>query len=179
MVGATRARRLGEQADGVGCYVRSANGIDGFASCGPGTPVRHLTGHEALAFFRADPHEPGRPLRDDHDSLVATLVCENLTSAVGAAGRLRGVRKRVWTRLGETLQHAQTDDEAQFALEALYQHPLTGLAETRLRRAVRNGISDIDLFALLRKLHSDGSLVIPTKTGEDPVRIITTMGVTP
>jgi superfamily II DNA or RNA helicase len=179
MVDATRAKRLGEQADGVGCYVRSANGVDGFAFCGPGLAPRHLTGHEALALFRADPHEPGQPLREDHDSLVETMVRGDLTKAATASGRLRGVRKRVWTRLGEPLQPANTDDEGHLALEALYQHPLTGLAETRLRRAIRNGVSDIDLFALLGSLHSDGKLVIPTKAGEDPVRIITTMGVAP
>ncbi|MDR2380298.1 MAG: DEAD/DEAH box helicase [Bifidobacteriaceae bacterium] len=178
MVGATRARRLGEQEDGVGCYVRTAGGIDAFAFSSPNGQVSHLTGHEAIARFKADKYEPGLPLRDDHDGIVRQIITADLTAAASSSGRLRGVRKRVWARLGATLSwHTDQEHETRIALDELFQRPLTQIADTRLKRAIRNGVADADLAALVRALHNDGSLVIPSRTGKDPLRIITTMGV--
>jgi len=177
LIGATRPKRLGEQSEGVGCYVRTASGIDGFAFTDPYGNVRHLTGHEALRLFYADKQLPGLPLRDDHDALVEKMVHSDLIADANAAGRLRGIRKRVWVRLGETLPTFERDYETEIAIEALYQHPLTNIADNRLRKAIRNGASDIDLAGLVRSLHADGNLVVSTRAGDDPMRIITTMGV--
>lgn len=177
LVGATRHKRLSEQAEGVGCYVRTASGVDGYAFTDAYGNIRHLTGHEALRLFYADKLEPGLPLRDDYDALVEKMVHSDLIADANAAGRLRGVRKRVWARLGETLPTFDRDYETEIAIEALYQHPLTNMADNRLRRAIRNGISDVDLAKLVRVLHSEGNLVVSTRTGDDPLRIITTMGV--
>lgn len=179
LVDATRAKRLGEPTGGVACYVRTAGGVDGFAMADSHGNINHLTGHEALAVFRAEKLEPGLPLRQDHDELVTKIVRSDLSIVASASGRLRGVRKRVWARLGETLPLVTDQDyETQIALEALYQHPLTHLADTRLKRALRNGLADADLTALVRALNNDGNLVISTRSGEDPMHIITTMGVT-
>ena len=177
LVGATRPQRLSEQSEGVGCYVRTASGIDGYAFTDPYGNVHHLTGHEALRLFWADKHLPGLPLRQDYDALVEKIVHSDLIAATNAAGRLRGVRKRVWARLGEALPTFERNYETEIAIEALYQHPLTNIADNRLRKAIRNGVSDIDLASLVSTLHADGNLVVSTRSGDDPLRIITTMGV--
>ena len=175
MVDATRRRRVTEPDDGVVCYVRTEGGVDGFGRAKPDGSSRLLTGNEALRAFEADPHEDGATLRDDHDQLLGTLVTGPLATPAALAGRLRGVRRSIWRRLGETLQNH--DAETSAALEALYQHPLTAEADRRLRRAIRAGISDDDLATRIAALHRDGQLVIESRTGRDPVRIVSSMGV--
>jgi hypothetical protein len=69
------------------------------------------------------------------------------------------------------------DAETQAALDELFQHPLTGEAERRLRRAVRGGASNEDLATRITALHRDGQLVVGTRTGKDPIRIVSSMGV--
>ncbi|HRE02362.1 MAG TPA: C-terminal helicase domain-containing protein [Ilumatobacteraceae bacterium] len=175
LLDATRSRRASESEDGVACYVRTHSGVDGFGFAALDGTTRLLTGHEALRVFEAPPDEPGRPLRDDHDVLVRELVQGPLSAPTVLAGRLRGVRRAIWQRLGETLQ--AHDGDTSNALEALYQHPLTSEADRRLRRAIRNGISDDDLSARIAALHRDDALVVEVRTGADPVRIVSTMGV--
>ncbi|MEO7262900.1 MAG: helicase-related protein [Jatrophihabitantaceae bacterium] len=176
MVDATRSRRASETVDGVACYVRTETGVDGFGFASPTGEMRLLTGHEALRAFEAPPGEEGQPLREDHDPLLTSLVRGPLAAPSALAGRLRGVRRSIWNRLGETLNsHNAATSEA---LEALYQHPLSADAERRLRRAIRNGINDNDLATRLAALHRDAALVLETRTGRDPVRIVSSMGVT-
>lgn len=176
LVDATRSRRASETVDGVACYVRTEAGVDGFGFASSEGELRLLTGHEALRVFEAPPGEEGRPLRNDHDALLGALVRGPLATPSALAGRLRGVRRSVWNRLGETLNNH--DAATSEALEALYQHPLTAEADRRLRRAIRNGISDADLATRIAALHRDDGLVIQTRTGRDPVRIVSSMGVT-
>lgn len=175
LVDATRSRRASENDEGVACYVRTQAGVDGFGFAAVDGTTRLLTGHEALKVFEAPPDEPGKLLRYDHDALVQSLVQGPLSAPTVLAGRLRGVRRAIWQRLGETLQNHDADTSE--ALDALYQHPLTSEAERRLRRAIRNGISDDDLVARVAALHRDQALVIEVRTGSDPVRIVSTMGV--
>jgi superfamily II DNA or RNA helicase len=175
LVDATRSRRASEASGGVACYVRTQSGIDGFGFAADDGSTRLLTGHEALRVFEAPADEPGKPLRDDHDDLVRSLVTDALSTPIVLAGRLRGIRRAIWQRLGETLQSHDSDTSE--ALDALYQHPLTADADRRLRRAIRNGISDDDLAARISALHRDAALVVELRTGQDPVRIVSTMGV--
>lgn len=175
LIDATRSRRASETEDGVACFVRTQSGVDGFAFAAADGTTRLLTGHEALRVFEAAPDEPGRTLRADHDLLVQSLIRGPLSTPTVLAGRLRGVRRAIWQRLGETLQDHDADTSE--ALDALYQHPLTTEAERRLRRAIRNGISDEDLAARVAAMHRDQALVIEIRTGQDPVRIVSTMGV--
>lgn len=176
MVSATRARRLTDDSSTVICYVRTESGIDGFGAAGPAAEaMRLLTGHEALRAFEAQPEELGLPHDDDHDELVATLVRGPLSSPSRIAGRLRGVRRTVWHRLGEQLHDHDADTAA--ALDALFQHPLTAEADRRLRRAIRNGASDQELAARVSALFRDDQLVISTRGNRDPVRIVSSMGV--
>jgi hypothetical protein len=107
--------------------------------------------------------------------LVQSLIYGPLSAPTVLAGRLRGVRRAIWQRLGETLRDHDADTSE--ALDALYQHPLTSEAERRLRRAIRNGVNDDDLAARIAALYRDGALVIEVRTGQDPVRIVSTMGV--
>lgn len=175
MISATRARRLSDTGDGVICYVRTESGIDGFGTATTDGQTRLLTGHEVLRAFEATPDEHGLEHSDDHDSLLETLVRGDLANPHMTAGRPRGVRRTLWNRLSGTLNNHAADTE--LALEALYQHPLLKDAEHRLRRAIRAGTTDEDLLALITALHSDGQLVIATRTGKDPIRIVSSMGV--
>lgn len=175
MIDATRKRRLSDIDDGVVCFVRTASGIDGFGLAAPDGATRLLSGNEALRVFEATPEELGLELRDDHERLLAGLVRGPLAAPQGVAGRLRGVRRAIWMRLGETL--ANHDASTSAALDALYQHPLTADAERRLRRAVRHGIEDEALAERIATLHRDGQLVLQSIAGQDPIRIVSSMGV--
>ncbi|MEV0028983.1 helicase-related protein [Nocardia sp. NPDC050793] len=175
MISATRARRLTDSDDGVICYVRTDSGVDGFGRAIMDGQTRLLTGHEVLKAFEATPEERGLEHSDAHDSLLEALVRGPLATPHVAAGRLRGVRRTLWRRLGETMHDHEADTQA--ALDDLYQHPLARDAEHRLRRALRNGASDDDLATFVTALHRDGHLVITARTGKDPIRIVSSMGV--
>lgn len=175
MVSATRARRLTDSEDTVLCYVRTESGIDGFGAAEPSGQVRLLTGHEALRAFEAAPEELGLEHQQEHDELVAQLVRGPLSTPARIAGRLRGVRRTVWNRLGAQL-HSH-DVETHAALDALFQHPLTAEADRRLRRAIRNGVTDQELAARVAALFRDDQLVLAARGNRDPIRIVSSMGV--
>lgn len=175
LISATRARRLADRGEGVLCYVRTESGVDGFGEATADGETRQLTGHEVLRAFEAHPEEPGLPLRDDHDTLLQTLVRGKLATPIATAGRLRGVRRRIWQRLGATLNNHDADTQS--ALDALYQYPLTHDADQRLRRAIRNGASEEDLAVRIAALHRDGDLVVAARAGNDPIRIVSSMGI--
>ena len=117
-----------------------------------------------------------RPFSDKVRNITANLARAPLATPPAAAGRLRGVRRTLWRRLGETL-HSH-DRETAAALDELFQHPLQRDAENRLRRAVRNGSTDDDLTTLIGALHRDERLVVASRTGKDPIRLVSSMGVT-
>jgi hypothetical protein len=175
MISATRKRRLTDGPDTVICYVRTESGMDGFGAASSYAPSHLLTGHEALRAFEAGPDDPGLDHMEIHDELLAELVRGPLATPARIAGRLRGVRRTVWGRLGEQL-HAH-DAEAQEALDALFQHPLTAEADRRLRRAIRNGVSDQELTTRVTALHRDEQLVIAARGDKDPIRIVSSLGV--
>jgi hypothetical protein len=177
MIDATRGHRLTDDDEAVVVYVRTEAGVDGFGCATGSGAVRLLTGHEVLRMFEATPEERGHAHRPDHDDLLRELVRGPLAAPTTTAGRLRGVRRTVWARLGETL-HA-FEPATQSALDELFQHPLTSEAEQRLRRAIRAGASDADLATRVAALHRDDRLVVTTRTGTDPVRIVSSMGILP
>jgi superfamily II DNA or RNA helicase len=174
MIDATRTPRL-EEREGVACYVRTDSGNEGFAYAHPDGTTRLLTGHEALRAFEAAPGQPGLERRGDHDELVEAMVRGPLKESENTAGRLRGERKIIWHRLGEILHHY--DSVTDKAVSAIYEAPLTVTATHRLRQARLAGTTDEDLLALIRRLHEDNNLTITTKTGANPIRIVSTMGV--
>ena len=178
LIDATRRKRISDSSEGLTCFVRTASGIDGFGFIDPSGTTKVLTGHETLALFEASPEEPGLDPREDHEHLVTTLVRKDLSTPAAIAGRLRGVRKTVWNRLGATLNFSTFDRDTQAALESLYQHPLTREAERRLRQAIRQGVDDNSLAARVVSLHRDNELVFESGTASDAIRIVSTMGIT-
>lgn len=175
MISATRRKRLTDSSTGVVCYVRTDSGVDGFGRASDDGTTSLLTGHEVLKTFEAGPEEPGLEPASDHDGLIEALVRGPLATPTLAAGRLRGVRRTLWNRLGATL-HSHNADTS-LALDDLYQHPLAKDAEHRLRRAVRNGASDDELSTLITALHRDGDLTVTARSGKDPIRIVSSMGI--
>lgn len=174
LVFSTRPGVPSGDVDGVACYVRSDNGVDGFGLAEPGQDLQLLTAHQALSLFHADIDTPTAPIRVDHFDLTASLVRGPLAQTSAVQGRLRGVRLRVWNRLTGRLA---TSPEVTGALEALYARPLQTGAERRLRSALKTRPSDDDLGNLLVLLHRDENLVVPDVAGADPLRIVCTMGV--
>lgn len=174
LVYSTRPAQLSGDADGVACYVRSENRVDGFGLAEPGHGVQLLTAHQALGVFHSEIDTPTVAVRNDHFDLTTTLVRGPLAQTSTAEGRLRGVRLRVWNRLRGKLATSPELDEA---LEALYARPLQTAAERRLRSALQTRPNDDDLADLLVLLSRDENLVIPDAAGADPLRIVCTMGV--
>ena len=86
----------------------------------------------------------------------------------------RGIRQRVWKRLRGTLDELSPDSHD--AIDALERFPLTSNAERRLQRALRE--TPEDLAAVVTALHGDGELVI-ARSGDDPIRIVSSMGTMP
>lgn len=175
MISATRRKRMTDNDTGVVCYVRTDSGIDGFGRASTDGTTALLTGHEVLKTFEAAPEEPGLEPADDHDKLIETLVRGPLATPTLAAGRLRGVRRTLWNRLGATLHSHNA--ETSVALDDLYQHPLSKDAEHRLKRSLRNGASDDELATLIAALHRDGDLTVTARGGKDPIRIVSSMGI--
>jgi superfamily II DNA or RNA helicase len=174
LVYSTRPARPGPDADGVACYVRTDNGVDGFGLAEPGEPLQLLTAHQALAVFQAELFTPTAARRDDHFDLTATLVHGPLAQTAMVEGRLRGIRLRVWNRLSGNMS---TSAEVTEALEALYARPLQTSAERRLRSALKTRPDDDDLGDLIVLLHRDDNLVVADAAGADPLRIVCTLGV--
>lgn len=175
LVDATRARRVTDVEDGVACYIRTEAGIDGFGWTTSEGETRLLTGFETLRVFESTPDEASVERLANHDELVGALVHGPLANPAVAAGRLRGVRRQIWKRLGESV--FDFGPEASAALDLLYQHPLTNEADRRLRNAVRNGASDDELANRVAALAREDKLVIERRSGNDSIRIVSTMGV--
>jgi hypothetical protein len=134
-----------------------------------------LTGHEALKVFRADIDTPTASERPDHLDIQEALIHGPLAQQTVQEGRLRGVRKRLWTRLANTF--IEMNEEAGKALSAVHKSPLTKEAERRLTRAFSDKYSDEEFSDLLVLLHREGRLVLSTKEQSDSIRIVCSMGV--
>lgn len=175
LVYATRKATSNDDLDGVACYVRTEGGTDGFAFASSTEDLKLLTGHEALQTFACHPSAPAMERRDDHFDLTQALAQGPLSKPSSVAGRLRGVRKRVWNRLNGNF--ASVNADVGEALDALFARPLTRDAERRLKNAFVTRPSDEDIADLIVLLHRDNRLIIPDVAGTDPVRIVCTMGV--
>lgn len=175
LIDSTRSRRVTDRESGVACYVRTEAGIDGFGWTTPDGETRLLTGLETLRTFESTPSEEAIERLPNHDELVTSLVRGPLANPTIVAGRLRGVRRQVWKRLGEGL--IDYGPEASAALDLLYQYPLTNEADRRLRNAIRNGATDEELAGRVAALAREERLVIEHRSGSDATRIVSTMGV--
>ena len=161
--------------DGLACFVRTSRGFDAYGFAGEDGRVELVTGQEILSLFQCTPDTPALRDRADNDDLLASLVRGEgapLARPQLHEGQLKGVRKRVWNRLTGSLQ---ANDQVNIALDALHQHPLTHDAERALRKSLANG--DIDLLAdTVVRLHAEDRL-ITRADGSDPVRIVSSMGI--
>lgn len=175
LIDATRAKRVTDHGSGVVCYVRTQAGTDGFGWATSEGEMRLLTGLETLRIFESTTSEEPVDRMPNHDDLVSDLVRGPLANPAIAAGRLRGVRRQVWNRLGEGL--IDYGAEASSALDLLYQHPLTNEADRRLRHAIRNAATDEELAARVTALAREDRLVIEKRSGTDAIHIVSTMGV--
>ena len=160
-----------EEAPGTGVYVRTSTDLDGFGKWSD-SGMTLMTGHEALAFFECQPDTPGLPLPEGHFVQMQELVRGPLKKPQASAGRLRGVRSRVWKLLNGTFSDG--DPDVRSALDALYQRPLQQEADQRLKVALRNANPD-EIASLLKALNEQGRLVIPESL-QDPIRIVCSMG---
>jgi helicase domain protein len=177
MIDATRAYRLTDSGDGVAAHVQTESGMDLFGWASSNGEMQLLTGHEALRIFESTPSEQGLERSEGHDTLVKKLVKSGpLKEQQNIAGRLRGERKILWNRLGNQLNLID-DPATDQALDALFQTPLTKLATNKLRSARHRGATDSELLDLLRTLYMRDDLVIQTRSGKDPIHIVSVMGV--
>lgn len=175
MIHTTRAPRMHERRTGVACYASTASGVDAFAiseTTESGVNERLLTPLEALHIFRADPTTPTVEMREDHYEREASLIREKLTVEMVAAGNLRGLRKWVVDRLGQSL----FGTDAALAIGAMMERPLTEYANNQLRQARRSKLHDQDLAELVRHLHDEERLVIGT-SDKDDITIVCSIGV--
>ncbi len=173
LIHSTRDRYAREGTGGVTCFVRTESGVDAFAVSEAVSGVeRLLTPAEALRIFEAEPTTPTAPLRDDHFDREARLVRGPLTIEARAAGNLRGVRKRIWERFGGTFYAQQAEE----ALNALHERPLTTHATNQLSIALRNKYADQDILDLLDRLYREERLVIGSSES-DELRIVCSIGV--
>lgn len=163
-------------SEGLACFVQTSRGFDAYGFAASQSDVQLITAQEALSLFRCAPDTPSLPDREDNDDLISALVQGHeapLARPQLHEGQLRGTRKRVWNRLTGSLQ---ANDMVNVALDALHRHPLTHEAERMLRRVLASG--DIEaLGGMLVRLHQDDRL-ITRADGSDPVRIVSSMGIT-
>ena len=171
LVNATKSKRTPVDAEGIVVYVRTERGLDAFGHISQ-DGQRLLTGMEALRHLYAEPNSDGLPRSIDYFDRVANLIRGELKRPSIVEGRLRGVRRMVWSRLNESLPTEDPDVEE--ALDALFTTPLSAEAEGRLRVALRER-SNSDLADLLAVLHRDGRLTLNDAPGSDPLRIVCSM----
>lgn len=178
MLHSTRDSYDHEFSSGITTFASTTSGIDAFAASfdgGEGVPVeRLLTPLEALRIFRAQESTPTAPLREDHFAREVQLVKEKLTSEIVTAGNLKGARKWAVERLGGTIFGADANE----AIAAMNDRPLTEFANVRLRQARRAKYTDQDLADLVKQLHDEERLVIGS-TEKDEIKIVCSIGVTP
>lgn len=176
LIDATRKARLGD-AEGVICHVQTENGLDGFAWASV-ERQQLLTGHEAIRLLQVSVDEPGSEQILEHDDLVADLVKDGgiLREHVNEIGRIRGVREKVWKRLGHDV-YVENDAEAKRILETLHSHPFTRDATDKLFRVFRNGVDNAALVDLLKSLERDGRLFVEKNANSGKLNIVSVMGV--
>jgi len=172
LVFTTRPARQSE-SNSVGVFVRTDRGMDGYGYSTDGE-YRLMTAYEALKFFESEPNTPTLKMLEGHFISVQGLVHGPLQQPSIIAGQMSGIRKRVYKRLRSNLANVSLELES--AIEAIHSKPLSAEAEGKLRKALI-ARSDEDLGNLVVALHSDNRLIIEDGQGQDPIRIVCSLGV--
>ncbi|WP_408932124.1 helicase-related protein [Corynebacterium sp. YSMAA1_1_D6] len=176
LVDTTRPAQPGDR-EGILCCATTDSGIDSFAWQNAQGESSLLTGQEALAILKCTPETAALPLREGHDEAVRELITGVIAKNLDTSGRLRGERRILWNRLGQTLE-AHSDPSYAEALDALYKSPLTTVAINSLRTARRRqGTTNLDLLELIANLNEQGILTTTTNKSADAIRIVASMGV--
>lgn len=177
LINATRSA-LPDDHEGVICCATTDSGINSFAWEAADGETKLLTGIEALMILKCTPDTPALPLREGHDESVRTLITGVIAKNLNTSGRLRGERRIIWNRLGQTLK-AYSNPRYSEALDALYNSPLTTIAINQLRATRRrSATTDTDLLDLIADLYEQGILTTTTNKSADAIRIVSSMGVT-
>jgi len=169
------------ETEGVLVYTLSQLGYDRIGFASRSGKSQRIGPHEALAKTACEPKETGLERMPEHYELVKTVIDGPLaTDELMVEGQLSGVRRRVYERLRTLIaagsgQFFSPDQDANDAVDALYQSPLTEYAKQALARAMRDRSAE-DVLALVVSLHNEGRLTIDAVSSEDEVRIVCSMG---
>jgi hypothetical protein len=162
---------------GVITYLRYPDGSDALVRV---DDRGNLVSQSFSAIFRAaacGPDTPPLPRTENHYALVERCVeiaSQEQLSPGGHLGSLRSVRRKLYERLErfrDRCQHAPSLFNDQLAelnriMDLVWRHPLTSSASDAIGRQLRLGISDEDLFELVRQRAADQTLCVTT-SGED------------
>jgi len=171
---ATRALTEPEQnaqnPPGVVAYLKYPNGADALIRV---DEKGNLVSQSLSAIFRSiacPPDTPPLERAKNHHELVercVRIVTEEETSQSGNLGNLRSVRRKLWERLNRYRQQLQ-NDPAKFTraqlkrldevLNLIWRYPLKAAAQDSIRRQIRLGIQDQELFELVVRWLDEDSL---------------------
>ncbi|MFC1464149.1 MAG: SNF2-related protein [Candidatus Brachytrichaceae bacterium NZ_4S206] len=144
--------------------------------------------HTLAAVFEAMRCAPETPALDNPGVFdlisAANQALEEETQAnqlEGSLGSARNLRRKLYDRMKRIAEGHTTSDEAARAQAShlagrLFQFALSRSVEDRLRSALRIGLNDADLVALLAALDGEGQLVVTTEPTEARVEILCAMG---
>jgi len=178
---ATRARD--REAKGVLAYAVSRHAVDHVFFQPVGGALQSISPLEALARTACAPDTPGLPRQDDHHDVVAEIMkAAEQQAATRTIGSLAGIRKRAYDRLRALIEQEEKtlfppSREALAAVETLYEHPLTEMANQRLSGALRGGVQrDQDVMDMVVDLHRNGMLVVERHQEDDEIQLVCSLG---
>ena len=171
------------QEPGILACTTSSSQVDQVFFQPTGGEMRAVTPLDALTLSACAPDTPGLPRQEGHFDIVAgiTKVAQQ-QAAVHTAGSLAGTRKRAYDRLraltdrNENSLFAPTADDLA-AVNALYAHPLSELANQTLARLLRGGAgSDEEILRTVTELHQAGRLVVRRTSNGDRTDLLCSLG---
>ena len=178
---ATRVRGGSEQ--GILACTTSSSQVDQVFFQPTHGEMRAVTPLDALTLSACSPDTPGLPRQEGHFDTVAEITkVARRQSTVRTAGSLAGIRKRTYDRLralterNENTLFAPTDDDLA-AVNAIYAHPLSELANQTLSRLLRGGASsDEEIMKTVTELHQAGHLVVQRTSHNDRTELLCSLG---
>ncbi len=178
---ATRARGGSEQ--GILACTTSSSQVDQVFFQPTHGEMRAVTPLDALTFSACSLDTPGLPRQEDHfDTVEEITKVARKQSTVRTAGSLAGIRKRAYDRLralterNENTLFAPTDDDLA-AVNAIYAHPLSELANQTLSRLLRGGAgSDEEIMKTVSELYQDDNLVVQRTPDNNRTDLLCSLG---
>ncbi len=170
---------------GVMVYVRTADGNDALAWVDEQGGTVTESQHEILRAAACEPVTPALPRLAGHHTLVQLAVAgiqkEHITTG-GQLGKPASARRRVYERLKDYT--AQVKDSLldikllHYAIDAIYEAPLTEAARDLLNREMKSGIENEKLVGLVLSLHEEDRLcVIQDDVEAREPKIICSLGI--